>query len=368
MTVYTSRFGFQWNYAPHDTGWGTAFNLLHRSVAILLHPTIISDTVTTPPAGPAEDDAYFLPVGVVGAWSTNANKIAAYQGGAWQYYTPLVGTRIYIVSRDGFFWWNGTSLTPEVTSGAGGTFVQTVAGHLPDLAGNVALVIGDIAGAAPLSSPAFTGVPQAPTAAVHTNNTQIATTNYVDRAITALGGISSVAAGTGIAVTFSSGVYTVSLSGSYASTSYVDTAVAGRVAKIGDTMSGVLTLAADPTANLQAATKQYVDTRAARLQAQWVGGAIATNGTIYFVYDAPANGTINALTSLTGNGSFSVAVQINGTNVTGLSAVSVGTTPATATASAANVFTAGQRITGVISGATGSPTDALLSLAVTWKG
>jgi Collagen triple helix repeat (20 copies) len=106
----------------------------------------------------------------------------------------------------------------------------------------------------------------------------------------------------------------------------------------------------------------------ARLQAQWVTGAIVGNDTVWLAYDAPYAGTINALTYFTGNGSFSVAIQINDTNVTGLSAVAVSSaTPATATATAANTFTAGQRITAVITGATGSPTDALLSLAVTWS-
>ena len=106
----------------------------------------------------------------------------------------------------------------------------------------------------------------------------------------------------------------------------------------------------------------------AKLQAQWVTGAIVANDTVCLAYDAPYNGTINALTYFTGNGSFSVAIQINGTNVTGLSAVSVSSaTPATATATAANTFTAGQRITAVITSATSSPTDALLSLAVTWS-
>jgi hypothetical protein len=105
-----------------------------------------------------------------------------------------------------------------------------------------------------------------------------------------------------------------------------------------------------------------------RLQAQWVTGAVVANDTIWLVYDSPYAGTLTALTYFTGNGSFSVAIQINGTNVTGLSAISVSSaTPATATATAANVFTAGQRITAVITSATGSPTDALLSLAVTWS-
>lgn len=40
-----------------------------------------------------------------------------------------------------------------------------------------------------------------------------------------------------------------------------ETDVAGKVAKAGDTMTGALTLPADPTAALQAATKQYVDAK-----------------------------------------------------------------------------------------------------------
>lgn len=106
----------------------------------------------------------------------------------------------------------------------------------------------------------------------------------------------------------------------------------------------------------------------ARLQAQWVTGAIVANDTVWLAYDAPYAGTVSSLTYFTGNGSFSVAIQINGTNVTGLSAVAVSSaTPATTNATAANTFTAGQRITAVITAATGSPTDALLSLAVTWS-
>lgn len=39
------------------------------------------------------------------------------------------------------------------------------------------------------------------------------------------------------------------------------TSVDGKVSKAGDTMTGPLTLAADPTASMQAATKQYVDSK-----------------------------------------------------------------------------------------------------------
>jgi hypothetical protein len=107
---------------------------------------------------------------------------------------------------------------------------------------------------------------------------------------------------------------------------------------------------------------------AARLQLAWDTGAVVANDTVYFCWDAPYAGTINSMTYFTGAGSFSANVQIAGTSVTGLGAVAVSSaTPATTSATAANTFTAGQRIGVVITAATGSPTDALLSLAVTWS-
>lgn len=106
----------------------------------------------------------------------------------------------------------------------------------------------------------------------------------------------------------------------------------------------------------------------ARLQAQWASGAIVQNDTIYLAYDAPYAGTINSLIYFAGTGSFTANVQINGVSVTGLGAVNVNSsTPATTNANAANIFTAGQRISVVITGATGAPTDAVLSANVTWS-
>lgn len=106
----------------------------------------------------------------------------------------------------------------------------------------------------------------------------------------------------------------------------------------------------------------------ARLQAQWQNAATVSDDTVWW-WDMPYAGTINTLKYFTGNGSFTVAIKVNGTTtVTGLSAVAVSSsTPATATATAANTFALGDNISAVITGSTGSPTDALLSLAVTWS-
>jgi hypothetical protein len=94
-------------------------------------------------------------------------------------------------------------------------------------------------------------------------------------------------------------------------------------------------------------------------------GAVVVAGTLYV--DVPYAATITTLKYNVGSagGSFTVAVQIAGTNVTSLSAVAVSSSSDnTATATGANTLTAGQRVGFVFSSVTGSPTDAVLTL--TW--
>lgn len=94
------------------------------------------------------------------------------------------------------------------------------------------VIDASIATRAPIASPSFTGVPLSPTPDVNDNSTKIATTAYTRNYVAA----------------------TVPLMPS----------ITGKVAKSGDTMTGVLTLSAHPTSgspSLQAATKGYIDTR-----------------------------------------------------------------------------------------------------------
>ena len=73
------------------------------------------------------------------------------------------------------------------------------------------------------------------------------------------------------------------------------------------------------------------------------------DGTIAVAAKTSFAGTINQIRGLDlASGTCTVAIQINGTNVTGLSGLSVTTTAQDATASAANTFAAGDRITCVI--------------------
>ena len=111
---------------------------------------------------------------------------------------------------------------------------------------------GQLDDKAPLASPSLTGTPLAPTATPGTNNTQIATTAYADAAVAAI-----VDGAPDLLNTLNELAAAINDDENFAST--LTTLAGEKVAKSGDTMTGLLVLSADPSAELGAATKQYVD-------------------------------------------------------------------------------------------------------------
>jgi len=91
------------------------------------------------------------------------------------------------------------------------------------------------------------------TSAIQTQIDSKTTTSYVDTQITNL-----IGGAPGALDTLNELAASINDDSSYAST--VTTALGGKVAKAGDTLTGKLTLDGDPVSNLHAATKQYVDT------------------------------------------------------------------------------------------------------------
>jgi hypothetical protein len=96
------------------------------------------------------------------------------------------------------------------------------------------------------------GQPTAATAAAGTSTTQIASTGFVRQAVADL-----IASAPSVLDTLNELAAALGNDANFATT--VTTALAGKVALAGDTMTGFLTLSADPQQNLHAATKKYVD-------------------------------------------------------------------------------------------------------------
>ena len=82
---------------------------------------------------------------------------------------------------------------------------------------------------------------------------------------------------------------------SRAAVTYVDTQDALKVAKAGDTMTGLLVLSADPSAALGAATKQYADTKVAKAGDVMTGELIIRASPAWLALDKLASGTTSSL-------------------------------------------------------------------------
>jgi antitoxin component YwqK of YwqJK toxin-antitoxin module len=96
------------------------------------------------------------------------------------------------------------------------------------------------------------GTPTAPTANRGTATTQLATTGFVGNAVSDL-----IDSAPNLLDTLNELALAINDDASFATT--VTNSIATKVALAGDTMTGFLTLHADPSSNMHAATKQYVD-------------------------------------------------------------------------------------------------------------
>jgi hypothetical protein len=142
-----------------------------------------------------------------------------------------------------------TATTAELNLLAGVTATTTELNYVDGVTSGIQ---GQLDDKAPLASPSLTGTPLAPTATPGTNNTQIATTAYADAAVAAI-----VDGAPDLLNTLNELAAAINDDQNFAST--LTTLAGEKVAKSGDTMTGLLVLSADPSAELGAATKQYVD-------------------------------------------------------------------------------------------------------------
>lgn len=89
-----------------------------RALDAVTQISLLSRTVTAPPASPANGDRYLVPSGASGTWSTHTGKIAAFQDGAWAYHVPAAGWTAWIASEATLATFDGS--TWQTIGGSGG--------------------------------------------------------------------------------------------------------------------------------------------------------------------------------------------------------------------------------------------------------
>jgi hypothetical protein len=128
--------------------------------------------------------------------SPSNGQVLTYNNGLWENQTIGSGTvtSVSVVSANGLSGSVANSTTtPAITlstsvsgllKGSAGALAAASATDVPELPqSKITNLVSDLAAKAPLASPALTGTPTAPTAAVGTNTTQVATTEFVNAEI-----------------------------------------------------------------------------------------------------------------------------------------------------------------------------------------
>ena len=104
-------------------------------------------------------------------------------------------------------------------------------------------------------------------------------------------------------------------------------------------------------------------TRLEQLSLDWDSNTPVVAGSSFALLAAQwSSATILSCSATCSGGSFAAAIQINGSAVTGLSAVTVNATPTTTNATGGNTLATGGSVSVAISGVTGTPTNAIIQI------
>jgi hypothetical protein len=100
-----------------------------RALDALVQLAVVDRDLAEPPSTPAEGARYIVAASPSGAWNGHANDIAAYQDGAWAFYTPQEGWIAWLGDENSAVVFDGSAWT-ALTSGGGGVSLNPATGGL----------------------------------------------------------------------------------------------------------------------------------------------------------------------------------------------------------------------------------------------
>lgn len=90
-----------------------------RMLDAIVHLSVLDRTLATPPLEPADGARYLIPSAPTGDWQHHEGEIAAFQDGAWAFFTPLAGWLCFVANErtllvfDGATWTTVAGASPE---------------------------------------------------------------------------------------------------------------------------------------------------------------------------------------------------------------------------------------------------------------
>lgn len=108
-----------------------------RALDAIVQLMVLDKDLSTPPGAPADGARYIVAASPSGAWLGQVGKIAAYQDGAWAFYTPLEGWLAWVGDEDVLYVWTGSAWSVFAGGGGGGSLDNVVEDASPQLGGDL---------------------------------------------------------------------------------------------------------------------------------------------------------------------------------------------------------------------------------------
>src|SRR5438876_1936649 len=80
-----------------------------RALDALVQLMVLDKDLASPPGSPADGDRYIVASSPTGAWAGQAGKVAAYQDGAWAFFTPREGWLAWVADEDKLYFHDGSA-------------------------------------------------------------------------------------------------------------------------------------------------------------------------------------------------------------------------------------------------------------------
>lgn len=102
--------------APAQAQKHVTHNEAIRALDAILHVAVEDRDLADPPAEPVEGARYLVADAASGAWTNRSNAIAAFQDGAWAFYSPREGWTAWVCDEDLLVVWDGAAWVPATLS------------------------------------------------------------------------------------------------------------------------------------------------------------------------------------------------------------------------------------------------------------
>ncbi len=111
-------------------------NEAQRALDAIMQLAVADKDLDAPPGSPDEGARYIVAAGPTGGWSGHAGKVAAFQDGAWAFYTPREGWLAWVSDEDTLYVWDG-SAWGVFAGGGGGGLANVIEDTTPQLGGDL---------------------------------------------------------------------------------------------------------------------------------------------------------------------------------------------------------------------------------------